>query len=100
MQTENNTEGHSQRTRLKDTVKETLATKMEEEGGRILTERSGCVPEELRCLAEVELCDTDTVTERLRCVPVRWRYLPEVELCDTDREIELCARGVEVFGRG
>ena len=56
------------------------------------------MPEELRCLAEVELCDTDTVTERLRCVPVRWRYL--LELCDTDREIELCARGVEVFGRG
>ena len=45
---------------------------MEEEGGRILTKQSGCVPKELRCLAEVELCDTD-------------------------REIELCARGADVF---
>ena len=48
---------------------------MEEEGGRILTERFGCMPEKLRCLAQVELRDTD-------------------------REIEVCAREVEVFGRG
>ena len=41
-----------------------------------------------------------TLTERLRCVPEKLRCLAEVELHDTDREIEVCAKGVEVFGRG
>ena len=34
-----------------------------------------------------------TLTERLSCVPEELRCLAEVELCDTDREVEVCARG-------
>ena len=41
-----------------------------------------------------------TLTERLRCVPEELRCLAEVELHDIDIETEVCAREVEVFGRG
>ena len=33
-------------------------------------------------------------------MPEKLKCLAEVELCDTDIETEVCAREVEVFGRG
>lgn len=113
VQTENKTEGHSQRDsgnkdgrgRRKDTDREVwVCAKGVEVFGTGWTvwhwQRLSYVPEELRCLAEVELCDTDTVTERLRCVPVKWRYFARgwtVRHCQRDWAV--CQRSWGVWQR-